>query len=56
MGKKKEARQPNDVKQSRAFRKSAREAGVDPDTNLDEMMRRLAVQEKARPKSRRDAD
>jgi hypothetical protein len=30
----------------RAFRKAAREAGVDPDADLDEVMRRLAGQKK----------
>jgi hypothetical protein len=32
--------------QSRAFRKAAREAGVDPDTDIDEVMRRLAGQKR----------
>ncbi len=38
-------------KQARAFRKAAREAGVEPNADIDEVMRRLAGQkkEKQRP-------
>ena len=37
---------PDDEVQSRAFRKTAREAGVDPNVDLDEVVRRLAEQER----------
>jgi len=36
--------------QSTRFRKAAREAGVDPDADIDEVMRRLAGQPKASTK------
>jgi hypothetical protein len=35
---------PDDKAQSARFRKAAREAGVDPNADIDEVMRRLAEQ------------
>lgn len=49
---KKSARQVDERAQSRAFRKAAHEAGVDPNVDIDEVMRRLAGQK--RPMKRQD--
>jgi hypothetical protein len=40
----------DDDAQSHAFREAAREAGVDPDADIDEVMRRLAGQTRAKKK------
>lgn len=48
-------KQKEDAKaQARAFRKAAREAGVDPKVDIDEVVRRLAAQKKSEssPKKR----
>jgi hypothetical protein len=55
------SKQPDTIKpetpdaQAKRFRKAAREAGVDPKADIDEVMRRLAGQKKqerpAKPKS-----
>jgi hypothetical protein len=37
---------PEDEQQSARFRKAAREAGVDPNSDIDEVMQRLAGQKK----------
>lgn len=38
----------DDLTQSRRFKEAAREAGVDPNADIDEVMRRLAGQERLR--------
>ena len=42
----------SDTAQSMRFRKAARDAGVDPNADIDEVMRRLAAQPKPEKKRR----
>jgi hypothetical protein len=47
-------KRPVDAAQAKRFREAAREAGVDPDADVDEVMRRLASQPKPKRSRRED--